>query len=104
MKMSCALITSAQAKAQLKKMVFRAGTYVIGIPLEISFSLRFLGTSIAAVRAEAANCAQINLDYPVLFHAERLRDPLSGGNFNLVSLAVAEGESKKFVTFFFGNR
>src|SRR5262249_59909613 len=41
----------------------------------------------------ATDRAQINLDYPVLFHAERLRDSLSRDNFDLMPLAVAETEA-----------
>src|SRR5438270_8569736 len=40
----------------------------------------------------------------MLADAKRFRDLLSRGDFNLVTLSVAKGERKNFVTFLFRNR
>jgi len=50
--MSRAPSVSAQASASDRKIVFRAGTYVMGIPSPISAAERSFGTAMSAVRAE----------------------------------------------------
>src|SRR6185437_12760478 len=53
--MLSAMLTSASASAYDRKIVLRAGTYVIGMPCEISLALRPLGTAMSLVSAEPPN-------------------------------------------------
>src|SRR5262249_10086356 len=94
MKMSCARCTSAHPRACARKMVFRAGTYVMGMPAPIASSLRPLGTSMSAVRAGggggAADGAEVETQDQVRMGAEGRRHLLRRLELAHVALAIVE--------------
>ncbi len=97
MKMSSASDTSANASANDRKIVLRAGTYVTGMPPPISSARSCLGTSMSAVSADPPKARRSISVTTWRFDAQRLRDARGEVELARVALAVAEGERVRLV-------
>jgi hypothetical protein len=89
MKMSLASSTSAHASAKDKKIVFLAGTYVIGFHAP-SLLWPTLGDRNLTSKRRTTKQPQININYDMLSDSNFLGDLLRFLDFKLMTLAVTK--------------